>query len=315
MAPDLKPVDEIRFNQLAHVNPETAQAVMETKVGEPLVQSQLDADMRRLYGTGDFEHVNYRILEEPGKRVLVVDAVEKDWGPNYLRLGIGLSSDFSGATYFNVLASPSHDLVELARRRVAHRPAARLQQQPSDRVLPAARCQGTLLHRATGGVGQDQVHFYSGDKLISIYNIESRIAGLDLGPSSSIRRAACRHRRRHGHPQDQDGADLLGVSGTHYAQGGIRSLLRFDRLDNVNFPRHGWAAELELYDSMTSLGAASCLRQVACQVASAYSFGEGDDTARVNLMAAGRSVPTPCRPTISFSGAGSSSNRVTRPGN
>ena len=52
--------------------------------------------MRRLYGTGDFEHINYRIIEEPGRRILSVDAVEKSWGPNYLRLGLGLSSDFSG---------------------------------------------------------------------------------------------------------------------------------------------------------------------------------------------------------------------------
>ncbi|HEX6723319.1 MAG TPA: patatin-like phospholipase family protein, partial [Burkholderiaceae bacterium] len=61
--PDIKPVDEIRFSQLTRVNPESAQAVMQTTVGAPVVQSQLDADMRRLYGTGDFEHVNYRILE------------------------------------------------------------------------------------------------------------------------------------------------------------------------------------------------------------------------------------------------------------
>jgi len=95
VTPDTKPVDEIRFSSMAHVNPEAAKAVMDTKVGEPLVQAELDGDMRRLFGTGDFEHVNYRIIDEPGKRVLAVDAVEKAWGPDYLRLGIGLSSDFS----------------------------------------------------------------------------------------------------------------------------------------------------------------------------------------------------------------------------
>ena len=65
----------------------------------------LDADMRRLYGTGDFESVGYRFLEEPGKRVLAVDAVEKGWGPDYLRMGLGLSSDSSGDAFFNALAS------------------------------------------------------------------------------------------------------------------------------------------------------------------------------------------------------------------
>ncbi len=63
---------------------------------EPIPQEQLDQDMRRLFGTGDFEHVNYRFLEEPGKRILSVDAIEKKtYGPNYLRFGLGLSSDLT----------------------------------------------------------------------------------------------------------------------------------------------------------------------------------------------------------------------------
>ena len=78
---------------------------MRTKAGAPIDQAELDRDMRRLYGTGDFEHVSYQVLEEPGKRVLNVDAVEKSWGPNYLRLGIGLSTDFKGDAYFNLLGS------------------------------------------------------------------------------------------------------------------------------------------------------------------------------------------------------------------
>jgi NTE family protein len=81
-APDTRPIDEIRFVNLQRVNADAAKAVMDTKEGQPIDQKVLDADMRRLYGTGDFEHVNYRIIEEPGRRVLAVDAVEKSWGPN-----------------------------------------------------------------------------------------------------------------------------------------------------------------------------------------------------------------------------------------
>ncbi len=177
-------------------------AVMQTTVGQPLVQSQLDADMRRLYGTGDFEHVNYRILDEPGKRVLVVDAVEKAWGPNYLRLGIGLSSDFSGETYFNVLAS--HRMTWLNPLGAEFRTDVQLgfEQQPAHGVLPAARCQGTLLRRATRD-----------DRDRTGQLLQRRRAHRDLqrrvahrrarrwDPVHSIRRAAGRCRRRHCHPQ------------------------------------------------------------------------------------------------------------------
>src|SRR5262249_57303570 len=94
-------VDEIRFENLQRVNPAIAGSVLQVRPGEPIDQAVLDRDMRRLYGTGDFEHVSYSLLEEPGRRILSIDAVEKSWGPNYLRLGLGLSSDFSGNAFFN----------------------------------------------------------------------------------------------------------------------------------------------------------------------------------------------------------------------
>ena len=288
-APDLRPVDEIRFNQLTHVNPETAKAVMQTSEGKPLVQTELDADMRRLYGTGDFEHVNYRILEEPGKRVLAVDAVEKTWGPNYLRLGIGLSSDFSGAAYFNVLAA--HRMTWLNSLGAELRTDVQLGFNNSLRMefYQPLDVKGRYFIAPRAEAGQDQVHFYSGDQPISIYNIESRTAGLDVG-TQIAQYGELRVGIEGGTviPKIKTGTNLLGVSGTHYAQGGIRTLLRFDRLDNANFPRQGWAANLELYDSMTSLGAVAAFDKWHARGSWAYSFGEGDNTARVNFAAGGK---------------------------
>jgi NTE family protein len=102
---DTTPVDEIRFENLARVNPEVAEKTLDTEPGRTFNQDVLDRDMRRLYGTGDFEHINYRVIEEAGRRVLAMEAVEKSWGPNYLKFGLGLASDFGGDAFFNVLAS------------------------------------------------------------------------------------------------------------------------------------------------------------------------------------------------------------------
>ena len=65
----------------------------------------LDLDMRRIYGRGDFEHVGYKLIDEPDHRILAVQAVEKAWGPTYVRFGLSLSSDFRGDNAFNLLAS------------------------------------------------------------------------------------------------------------------------------------------------------------------------------------------------------------------
>ena len=100
-----RPIDEIVFQPAPkRVNTEYMGTLMETQAGEPLDQAKLDRDLLRLYGTEDFEHVSYQLLESPSRRILNVQGVEKSWGPNYLRFGLGLSSDFKGSSYFDLLA-------------------------------------------------------------------------------------------------------------------------------------------------------------------------------------------------------------------
>jgi NTE family protein len=48
--------------------------------------------------------VGVRVDESAGARDLVIVPAEKSWGPNYLRFGLGLSTDFAGNSNFNVLA-------------------------------------------------------------------------------------------------------------------------------------------------------------------------------------------------------------------
>ena len=59
-------VDEIRFEGLQRTNPEVLHSLVQSKPGEPLSQEKIGADLRRIYGRGDFESVDYRLLQEPG---------------------------------------------------------------------------------------------------------------------------------------------------------------------------------------------------------------------------------------------------------
>jgi NTE family protein len=97
-------VDEIRFEGLKRTAPGPLRPLVESKPGEPLTEEKISADLRRIYGRGDYESVDYRIQQEPGSRVLVIEPREKEWGPNYLRFGLGLATDFQGDSAFNILA-------------------------------------------------------------------------------------------------------------------------------------------------------------------------------------------------------------------
>jgi NTE family protein len=274
-APDLRPVDQIRFDGLAKVNPEAVQAVMKTTVGQALEPARIDADMRRLYGTGDFEHVNYRILDESGRRVMAVEAVEKAWGPNYLRLGFGLSSDFSGETYFDLIAG--HRMTWLNRLGAELRTDVRLGFNNSLRFefYQPFNVEGSYYVAPRIEVGSERVNIFNGDNRVAVYNFQSRTAGLDLGFGFS-QYGELRLGVEGGqlNPRLDTGPSLIDSGDVRHDRGAVNLRLALDQLDNANFPRRGWAASVQVYDSSASLGADADYTRWQAGGTAAIEFGE-----------------------------------------
>jgi NTE family protein len=287
VAPDLRPVDEIRFEALTHVNPEAAQAVMETTVGQPIVQSQVDADMRRLYGTGDFEHVNYRIVDESGRRVMAVEAVEKAWGPDYLRLGLELSSDFSGETHFSLLGA--HRMTWLNRLGAEFRTDAQLGFENRLRLefYQPLNARGSFFIAPRLEVAQDRVNLYRGEERLAVYNVGKRTAAVDLGVQFK-QYGEFRLGIQGGRliPRLDTGPKLIDPSDVSYERAAVTARLLLDRLDNADFPRQGWSLAGEVYDSQTALGADAGYTKWTAGGSLAHSFGE--NTLRLRALAGGR---------------------------
>jgi NTE family protein len=284
---DTRPVDEIRFENLKTVNPKSAEAVMRTLVGEPLDTAQLDADMRRLYGTGDFEHVNYRILDVAGRRVLSVEAVEKAWGPNYLRLGIGLFSDFGGETYFSLLAG--HRMTWLNSYGAELRTDAEIGFNNSLRVefYQPLSVRGTTFIAPRIKAQLGRVDIFSGTDRVAVYNVEERTLGLDFGINlmryGELRAGVERGRLL---PRLDTGRSLIDPADVTHERGAYRVQLLLDQIDSVDFPRAGWAAGAELYASSRDLGADVDYNKWLVYGNTTHSFG--DNTFRLRAVAGGR---------------------------
>jgi NTE family protein len=83
-------------------------------VGKAFDPYEVDRRIRRVYGQGILENLDYLI--EPTSGIdpaigalsgdvgLTFDAREKSWGPNYLRFGLSLQDDFSGNSTFDASA-------------------------------------------------------------------------------------------------------------------------------------------------------------------------------------------------------------------
>jgi NTE family protein len=64
------------------------------KPDEPFRLSTLESDLARLYGRGEFEQIDYQLTTVGNQNGVIVTVTEKSWGPNFLRFGTSLSTDF-----------------------------------------------------------------------------------------------------------------------------------------------------------------------------------------------------------------------------
>jgi len=232
-------VDEIRFEGLQRTNPKVFRSLMESRPGEPLTEEVVSADLRRIYGRGDFESVDYRIQQEPGSRVLVIRPQEKEWGPDYLRFGLGLASDFHGDNIFNVLVSYRRTWLNrlgaewLTEAQVGSIPylSTELYQPVEDRgryfVAPYFR------------VGQDSRGVFVGEDRVAEYESRETRVGLDLGAVfGTLGEARLGVLSRDVDTKVDTGIPALpSISET---SAGARALLYLDQLDYAWFPRAGW---------------------------------------------------------------------------
>lgn len=280
-------VDEIRFDKLGSVNALAAAAGLETKPGLPISPAVLDADMRRLYGTGDFEHVNYRILEEPGKRVLAVEAVEKAWGPSYLRFGIGLSSEFSGETHLALLAT--HRMTWLNTLGGELRTDAQVGFNNSINIEfhQPLTVDGRYFIAPRAEVGSEQLNAYRGSDRVAVFQIASRVAGIDVGRQFD-KYGELRLGLEGGQvkPRLDTGLSTLDPGDVSFNHGALRARLLLDRLDNANFPRYGWWASADIIDSRQSLGADRVYTKGSFALEFVRSLGE--NTFRLTAGGGGR---------------------------
>jgi NTE family protein len=252
---DLRAVDSIRFEKLRRVNPEYLLTLMDTRPGKMIDPDVLNTDLRRLYGTRDFEKVNYRIVEEKGQRILSIEAVEKSWGPNYLRFGMGLETDFHGEANFTAQALVRNTwrnalggelLTDLQVGNV-NRIASQFF-QPLDRghvyfVAPLFE-----LRQATNDL-------FARDRRVARYLIRRYRAGLDIGRQLGEYGQA-RIGVRYGKifPSLEIGPLSLSPGAGGIPERAVQASVALDRLDSVTFPREGWVAAASLYNANTSRG-------------------------------------------------------------
>ena len=247
-------IQEIRIAGLSRVSEPQVRGRIQSQAGKPLDVNQLQEDITRIYAMGDFESVDFKLLDENGKNVLVFVPKEKPWGPNYLRFGLNLAGNTSARNEFgtlldfrmrqlNKLGAEWKNVLEMGATRGIYSEWY----QPLDTrdyffVAPFLKLQRNL------------ADVYEGDQRIATYEKKYMGGGLGLGVNfKSYAQARIDYIAGtiNAHP-DTGGSGLPDYDNTK--EGALQFTLDFDQLDNHKFPKKGFKLLTKYYESADSLG-------------------------------------------------------------
>jgi NTE family protein len=105
-------VESIHFQPLRHASADYLASRMTTRAGDEVSRAELERDMSRIFASGDFVQVDYRLRPgEQGGEVLDVSAVEKPHGTDFLRFDLGLAGSAGGDVLFALRADHRREWV------------------------------------------------------------------------------------------------------------------------------------------------------------------------------------------------------------
>jgi len=265
-------VDEIRVEGLERINPEVLSALVESKPGEPLSEEKIGADLRRIYGRGGVESISYRLSEDTGPRAMVIEPKEKSWGPDYLRFGLGLASDFQGDNAFNALVQYRRTwLNRLGGEWLTEAQVGQDTHLFTEFYQPVHEA-GRWFVAPSLIIGQLTRGVFAGDDKVADYLVGVGQVGLDagavLGTWGQLRGGAVW--TRVDARVDTGSPVLPSVKET---TAGLRAALFVDQTDHAYFPSRGYAIGGSAYAAMPSLGSAVEYQRLEGKIRGAASWG------------------------------------------
>lgn len=252
-----KIIDAIRIEQNTPLADQVLLEQMRTQAGQPLDFGLLEQDISRIHGLNYFQRVSYQLEEEQGRNTLVIDASARDWGPNYLQIGLNLEANFKGDSLFNLggryLRTGVNDLGGQLRV------SAQIGQDNSllSSFYQPMDYAGQWFVEPTAGISAFNVNSFH-DGVRSEYRVNRWLAGVDGGRNfQPWGEARLGLRYGQGDISNRKGTPAPDYSGSNadFTESYYFLRLRGDTLDNMDFPSSGNWWKLEYVDAMTALGA------------------------------------------------------------
>jgi NTE family protein len=266
-------VDEIRVEGLEKTNPAVVRELVESKPGEPLSEEKIGADLRRIFGTRDYESIDYRIVGgDVGPRAMIIQPKEKSWGTDYLRFGLSLASDFQGDNQFNALVQ--YRRTWLNRLGGEWTTEAQIGQNTyvGTEFYQPLNEEGHWFIAPNALIGQQTRGAFVGEDKVANYLISTGQAGVDVGTNmgtwGQLRGGAVWSKV---FARVDTGPPVLPT--VRQMTAGLRAALFVDQTDTAWFPSKGYGLTGTAYSAMTSFGSAQNYQRLEGNARAIQSWG------------------------------------------
>ena len=254
--PVVPTIEAIRIDTtaLTHVNPDVAQAVFANAFHSGAADTALQRAIDALYATDSFQQIIAR-TEIGGDELstLVIEPREKTWGPDFLRLGLTLDTDFEGNSGFTVLGDYRETWMN--QRGLEWRTTGSLGDINSLRTELRQPLDLALEWTVTAGLGWQQRidETFVDDAAVARLRQNTLRASLDIGRRFGTYgewRVGIERERFSSRVVTGDRAVSLPSRDTSL----LFSRMTLDRLDSWDFPRSGYYLRADLNYAARDLG-------------------------------------------------------------
>lgn len=241
-------IDQIVVADTRYVNPHELKSGVRQKEGEPLDSEKLTHDLVRIYSRGDLQTLDYSVLQERDKTILKLVPIEKSWGPDFVRFGLNLATDFRFDSAFNLRAlyrktwlNPyGGEFLAGAQLGTTEAIAAEFYQPVEYRQV--------WFVRPYLSASSHQANLYSNGQRIAEYRVPEYHVGLELGANLGIygqARVGWQERKSEAHLGV--GSPILPDATSRV--GAITGALAIDQFNYAFFPTKGYNLDVSYFDA------------------------------------------------------------------
>jgi len=289
-SPEAPIIDEVQVAETRFVNPRKLRRSIRQREGEPLDPKALAEDLVIEYSQGDLQTLDYTVLRERDKTILRIVPIEKPWGPDYLRFGLNLSSDFrSEAEYqFRTLYQKTW-INSLGGEWLVGGQIGSAQSIATEFYQPLDSRHRFFLRPTAGTSLRKTDLYFDGDRL-AVYRVQETAASFDGGVNFGTYGQA-----RLGWREKRIGAVLdtgpAVLPNDTERMGGPSAALAFDTYDQPYFPTRGVKLDMTYFDARHVSSGIREYGRAEARFGAAWSMGpfvmlgalEGGDTTKGTL--------------------------------